>query len=89
MNRAECDFDHRYAGGFEELSRQQGQSPHSSRRAVNQADRSSLVGNHTTPRVRIGRRLTCEARDCDVIGTGYSKGRIPWPMAASRDCRMQ
>jgi len=34
------------------------------------ADRYTLLGTYRTPRVRVGRVLTCEARDCDVIVTG-------------------
>jgi transposase-like protein len=48
--------------------------------AMRDADRFKLLGTYTTPRVRIGERLTCEARDCDVIVVGYSEGRIPWPI---------
>jgi hypothetical protein len=44
------------------------------------ADRYSLLRTYTTPRVRVGRVLSCEARDCDVIVTGYSDARIPWPL---------
>ena len=43
------------------------------------ADRFKPLGTYRTPRVQIGRVLTCEARDCDVIVTGYSDARIPWP----------
>jgi hypothetical protein len=43
------------------------------------ADRYRLLGTYRTPRVRVGRLLTCEARDCDVTVTGYSSARIPWP----------
>jgi hypothetical protein len=43
-------------------------------------DRFRLLGTYQTPRVRIGRVLACEARDCDVIVVGYSGGRIPWPV---------
>jgi hypothetical protein len=32
----------------------------------------------------VGRVLTCEARDCDVIVTGYSDARIPWPKGRQR-----
>jgi hypothetical protein len=42
------------------------------------ADRFKLLGTYRTPRVRIGRVLACEARDCDVVVTGYSSGRIAW-----------
>src|SRR5436309_14689395 len=48
------------------------------------ADRFRLLGTYATPRVRVGRVLTCEARDCDVIVTGYSEGRIPWPTGHPR-----
>jgi hypothetical protein len=43
------------------------------------ADRFKLLGKYRTPRVRVGRVLTCEARDCDVVVTGFSDSRIPWP----------
>lgn len=48
------------------------------------ADRFRLLGTYTTPRVRRGRVLTCEYRDCDVIVTGYSGGHIPWPKGRKR-----
>ena len=44
------------------------------------SDRFRLLGTYRTPRVRVGRVLTCEARDCDVIVTGYSEARIRWPL---------
>jgi hypothetical protein len=44
------------------------------------ADRFRLFGTYRTPRVRVGRVLTCEARDCEVIVIGYSDARIPWPL---------
>jgi transposase-like protein len=47
---------------------------------VNPADRFRLLGTYSTPRVRVGRVLTCEARDCDVIVTGFSGGPIRWPV---------
>jgi hypothetical protein len=47
---------------------------------MNDPDRFKLLGTYRTPRVRVGRVLTCEARDCDVIVIGYSSGRIPWPV---------
>jgi hypothetical protein len=43
-------------------------------------DRFRLSGTYRTPRVRVGRVLSCEARDCDMIVTGYTDARIPWPM---------
>jgi hypothetical protein len=49
------------------------------------ADRFRLQGTYRTPRVRVGRVLTCEARDCDVLVSGYSSGRIPWPVGYGRE----
>jgi hypothetical protein len=43
-----------------------------------------LFGPYRTPRVRIGRVLTCEARDDDVIVTGYSDAPIPWLISQRR-----
>ena len=48
------------------------------------ADRFRLLGTYRAPRVRVGRVLSCEARDCDVIVNGYSTGRIPWPVGHPR-----
>ena len=48
------------------------------------ADRFKLLGTYSTPRVRVGRVLTCEAHDRDVIVTRYSSGRIPWPVCHPR-----
>src|SRR5215211_7931672 len=48
------------------------------------ADRFKLLGTYRTPPVRVGRVLACEARDCDVIVTGYSDARIPWPLGRRR-----
>jgi hypothetical protein len=48
--------------------------------AMTDRDRFRLLGTYQTPRVRIGRVLSCEARDCDMIVVGYSGGRIPWPI---------
>src|SRR4051812_21822769 len=47
---------------------------------MNDADRFKLLGTYRTPRVRVGSVLACEARDCDVIVTGYTGARIPWPV---------
>jgi hypothetical protein len=47
---------------------------------VTDPDRFRLLGTYRTPRVRVGRKLACEARDCEVIVTGYSSARIPWPL---------
>jgi hypothetical protein len=51
------------------------------------ADRFKLLGTYRTPRVRVGRVLTCEFRDCDVVVTGYSDARIPWPVGRPRGQR--
>jgi hypothetical protein len=48
------------------------------------ADRFKLIGTYKSPRVRVGADLTCEARDCDVIVTGYTDARIPWPVGRQR-----
>ena len=41
-------------------------------------DRRRLrFGPYRTPLVRIGRTLTCEARDADVLVVGYSDSHIP------------
>ena len=39
-----------------------------------------LHGPYRTPRLRRGARATCLYRDKDVIVTGLSAGRIPWPL---------
>ena len=44
-------------------------------------------GPYRTPRVRLGRALTCEARDADVIVVGYSDASIPWPIGQRRGRR--
>jgi hypothetical protein len=44
------------------------------------ADRFRLLGTYPTPRMRLGTVLSCEHRDGDVIVTGYSEGRIAWPV---------
>ena len=49
---------------------------------MHDADRYKLLGTYRTPRVRVV--LSCEARDCDVIVTGYSDARIPWPLGRQR-----
>jgi hypothetical protein len=49
--------------------------------AMIDADRLKLLfGPYRTPRVRLGRVLTCEARGADVIVVGYSDAPIPWPV---------
>lgn len=47
---------------------------------MNARDRVKLVfGPYRPQRLRRGDRLFCLLRDCDVIITGWSDGRIPWP----------
>ena len=48
------------------------------------SDHYCLLGTYRTPRVRLGRIVTCEARDCDAIVDGYSDARIPWPIGRRR-----
>jgi hypothetical protein len=48
--------------------------------AVNQRERVKLLhGPYTPPPLKRGDRATCLLRDCDVIITGWSAGRIAWP----------
>lgn len=51
---------------------------------MNDSDRFHLLGTYRTPRVKLGRVLSCEYRDDDVIVVGYSDGRIPWPLGRRR-----
>jgi hypothetical protein len=48
------------------------------------ADRYKLLGTYRTPRVRVGRVLACEARDCDLVVVEMSDARIPWPVGRRR-----
>ena len=36
-------------------------------------------GPYKPPRLHVGDRATCLARDCDVIVTSWTASRIPWP----------
>src|SRR5262245_43424239 len=56
---------------------------------MNDADRFRLLGTYRTPRVRVGCIMSCEARDWDVIVTGYSSARIPWPVGRTWDGHRQ
>jgi hypothetical protein len=38
-----------------------------------------LSGPYTPPAARVGDRATCLFRDCDVVITSWSDGRISWP----------
>jgi hypothetical protein len=49
------------------------------------ADRFKLLGTYRTPRVRPGTVLSCEARDLDVVVSGYTDARIPWPVGYPRE----
>jgi hypothetical protein len=51
------------------------------------ADRFKLLGTYRTPRLRVGRVLACEYRDRDVVVTGYTAARIPWPHGRPRGHR--
>jgi hypothetical protein len=44
-----------------------------------------LFGPYTPPALRRGDRATCLFRDADVIITGWSDGRIPWPRCRRLD----
>jgi hypothetical protein len=44
------------------------------------ADRFRLLGSYTTPCIRLGEVIACEARDCDLVVVEISDGRIPWPV---------
>jgi hypothetical protein len=44
-----------------------------------------LHGPYRPPPLRRGDRATCLARDCDVVITGMSASRIPWPRCRALD----
>src|SRR5262249_54281762 len=44
-----------------------------------------LYGPYAPPRLRRGDRATCLYRDGDVLITGWSAGRIPWPRCRRPD----
>lgn len=46
-----------------------------------------LFGPYTPPPLRKGDRTTCLYRDCDVVVTAWSDGRIPWPRCRALDSR--
>src|SRR5438309_2124885 len=46
-----------------------------------------LFGPYRPPAVRRGERMFCFYRDRDVIVTGWSHGRIPWPRGRAVDAK--
>src|SRR5262249_35085080 len=46
-----------------------------------------LSGPYTPPRLKRGDRATCLYRDCTVVVTSWSGGRIPWPRCRALDQR--
>lgn len=46
-----------------------------------------VAGPYATPRVRLGRTVVDEARDCDVVVVGLSDAPIPWPLGRPRGGR--
>jgi hypothetical protein len=50
---------------------------------MKQSDRVKLhFGPYRTPVLRVGDRVPCLVRDCDVVITGWTDGCIPWPRGA-------
>jgi hypothetical protein len=49
-------------------------------RSMNKREKVKLLhGPYVAPPLKRGDKATCLLRDCDVIITGMSSGRIPWP----------
>jgi hypothetical protein len=46
-----------------------------------------LFGPYEPPPLRKGDRTSCLDRDADVVVTGWSDGRIPWPRCRALDSR--
>jgi hypothetical protein len=44
-----------------------------------------MFGPYKPPKLRRGRRATCLYRNADVVITGWSAGRIPWPRCRTLD----
>jgi hypothetical protein len=44
-----------------------------------------IGGPYRPPRLKAGGVATCLYRDCDVVITSWSDGRIPWPRCRDRD----
>lgn len=51
------------------------------------SERFRLIGTYKPLRVKIGTVLSCEFRDCDVVVTGYSDGKITWPIGSAKGIR--
>src|SRR5262245_9864640 len=55
---------------------------------MNQRERVQLLsGPYTPPKVKRGDRATCLVRDCTVVITSVSAGRIPWSRCRALDQR--
>src|SRR5262245_66336696 len=46
-----------------------------------------LFGPYTPPKLKRGDRAGCLVRDCTVVITSISAGRIPWPRCRALDSR--
>jgi hypothetical protein len=56
---------------------------------MNDRDRLKLrFARYWVPRLRRGDRATCLLLDADVIITGWTGARIPWPLCRPLDNRM-
>jgi hypothetical protein len=44
-----------------------------------------LHGPYKTPRLRRGERAFCLFHDCDVVVTGWTDARVPWPRCRPLD----
>jgi hypothetical protein len=44
-----------------------------------------LFGPYTPPPLKRGDRSSCLFRHCQVVGTGWTDARIPWPRCRSLD----
>ncbi|HZY89153.1 MAG TPA: hypothetical protein VFE78_30300, partial [Gemmataceae bacterium] len=49
-------------------------------------DRAKLLfGPYASPRLRRGDRAACLYKDCDVVVTGWTDARTPWPRCRPLD----
>src|SRR5439155_9305742 len=61
---------------------------HGAKFPMTDADRVKLLfGRYRSPRFRLGRVVTDEARNRDVVIVGISDGRIPWPVGQPKGSR--